>query len=135
MITPIILWYLFTLLWIRWLKLNRLSSNSPKCLWVDQFTTSALLNVTGREISLFDFFGKYTSCACLLGSKWNYIFHWKSQLLITCKSLCKTIFFYFYLSKTCEKRDVSSAKTLQVDWMLSSKLLMYIRKKRGPRTE
>ena len=109
-------------------------SNSPKCFWVEQITTFALLNVKGREFWLFDFFEKYTSCACFLGSGLNCIFHWKPQLLITCKSL-----FYslcdLYLSKTCEKRDVPSAKILQVDWMLSGKSLMYIRNKRGPRTE
>ena len=44
-------------------------------------------------------------------------------------------FLWFVFIKTCEKRDVLSAKILQVDWMLSGKLLMYIRNKRGPRTE
>ena len=40
-----------------------------------------------------------------------------------------------HLSKTCEKRDVSSAKILQVHRMLSVKSLIYIRNKRGPRAE
>ena len=40
-----------------------------------------------------------------------------------------------YLSKTCEKKDVSSAKILQVDRIFSGKSLMYIRNKLGPRTE
>ena len=80
-------------------------------LWEEQVTTLALLNVTGRELSLFDFFffEKYTSCACLLGSGLNCIFPWKVQLLITCKSLFNTI-CDLYLSQTCEKRDVLSTK-------------------------
>ena len=57
------------------LKLNRLFSNSPKCLRVEQVTTYALLNVTGKEFSLFDLFEKYTSCACLLRCGLNCIFH------------------------------------------------------------
>ena len=111
-----------------------MSSNSPKCLWVELVTTFALLNVTGREFLLFDFFKKFISCACLLGSGINYNFNWKAQLLITCNSLFNSL-SDLYLSKTCEKRNVSSAKTLQVDWMLSGKSLLYIRNKRGPRTK
>ena len=101
------------------------SSNSPKCLRVEQVTTFALLNVTERE---------FTSCACLLGSRLNCIFHGKAQLLRTCKSLFNTL-CDLYLLKTCGKRDVSLAKILQVHRMLSGKSLMYILNKRGPRSE
>ena len=58
----------------------------------------------------------------------------KAQLLITCKSLFNTL-CDLYLSKTFLKRDVLSAKTLLVYWMLSSKWWMYIRNERGRRTE
>ena len=57
-----------------------------------------------------------------------------AQLLITCKSLFISL-CDLYLSETCEKRDVSSAKFLQVDRMLCGKSLMYMSNKRGPRTE
>ena len=58
---------------------------------------------------------------------------WKA-LLIICKSLFNSL-CDLHLPKTCEKRDVSSAKILQVDWMLSGKSLIYIRNKWAPRTE
>ena len=80
-----------------------------KCLWVEQVTTFALLNFALREFLLIDFFEKYTSCVCLLGSGLNYIFHWKVQLLIACKSLFNTL-CNFYLWETREKRDVLSGR-------------------------
>ena len=83
-----------------------------------------------KRVFIALFFEKYTSCACLLGSGLNSIFHWKAWLLITCKSIFNTL-CDLYLSKTCEKRDASSAKVLQVDWMLSGKSLTHIRNKRG----
>ena len=126
--------FFFFFFWICSLKLNLLYSNSPKCLWVEQVTTFALLNVTEREFSLFDFFEKYTSWACLLGSGLKWIFHWMAQLLITCKSLFVSL-CDLYLSETCVKRDMSPAKILQVYRMFCGKSLMYMSNKRGPRTE
>ena len=48
------------------------------------------------------------------------------SLVITSKSLFNKL-CNFYLTKLYEKRDLWLAKILQVDWMLSSKLLMYIK--------
>ena len=71
-----------------------------------------------------------TYLLCLFLAIWiNCIFHWKAQFLLSHYS-CD-----LYLSKICEKRDMSSAKMLQVDWMVSGKSLMYIENKRGPRTK
>ena len=95
-----------------------------------------IIECYGKKVSIiWFFFEKYTFFACLFGSGLNCIFHWKAQLLIICRSLLNSL-CDLYLSKAYEKRDVSSAKNLQVDWMLSGKSLIYRnRNKRGPSTE
>ena len=75
-----------------------------------------LLRVKGRELLLSAFLEKTASCACLFGSELNCIFHWKAQSLAFCKSLFSSS-CEVSLLKTREKRDVSSAKILQVDWI------------------
>ena len=55
-----------------------------------------------------------TSCTCLIKSGLKTIFHWKAQLLIAVKSSRK-LAALDWISLTTEKRDVSSAKNLQVE--------------------
>ena len=106
------------------------SSTKPKCFWEEQ-VKRYLLNVTKSELTLLAFFEKYTFYTCLLGYGLSRIFHWEAQLFIACKSLFSSL-CDVYLSERCGKRDIPSAKILQVDWMLSGKSLMHII--REPRT-
>ena len=134
MIIPINLSHLLILLFICSVKLSRLSNISPWCFWDWQVVTSVLLKIKGRELLLSAFLEKITSCACLFGSGLNCIFHWKAQSLTFCKSLFSSS-CEVSLLKTWEKRNMSSVKILQADWMLSGKSFMYIKKISGPRTD
>ena len=126
LIIPINLSHLLSLLFICSVKLSHLSNISHRCFWDWLVLTSVLLKVKGTELLLSAFLEKITSCGCLFGSGLSYISHWKSQSLTFCKSWfsspCEVS-----LLRTCEKRDASSAKILQVDWMLSCKSFMYIK--------
>ena len=126
--------HLLILLFICSLKLRRSSNTSPRCFWDWQVLTSVLLKVNGRGLLLSTFLEKITSCACFFGLGLNCVFHWKAQSLTFCKSWfsssCEVT-----LSRTWEKRDVSSAKILLVDQMLSGKPFMYIKNISGPSTD
>ena len=130
LIISITLKHLLILLWIWSLKFSCWSSTNRKFFWKEQATTFVLLNVTESQLTLLAFLEKYTSCACLLGSGLNYIFHWETQLLIDCKFLFGSL-CYLYLSETCENRDVLLAKVLQIDYMLSGKSLMCIKNEKS----
>ena len=110
-----------------------MSSNISKCLWVEQVTTFALFNVTGREFSLLWFFRKIYFLCLFVGIWIKLHFPLKAQLLIACKSLFNTLWFVFI--KNIWKKDVSSAKVLQGDRILAGKLSIYIKNRRGPTTE
>ena len=134
MIIPINLSHLLILLFICSVKLSRLSNICPRCFWDWQALTLVLVRVKGRELLLSAFLEKITYCACLFGSELNCIFHWKAQSLTFCRSLFSSSCEVSLLKKW-EKRDVSSAKILQADWMLSGKSFMYIKNISGSSTD
>ena len=82
---------------------------------------------------MFNFLKKTTSCACLLGSVLNYIFHWKAHLLI----FSKPVFISFAdisVSWTFAKREVSSANILHIDVFPSGRSFRKT-KQRDPHTD
>ena len=134
LIISINLSHLFILLFICSVKLSCLSNISPGCFWDWQALTSVWLKVKGRELLLSAFLEKITSCSCFFGSELNCIFTWKVQSLTFCKSefssSCEVS-----LLRAWEKKDVPSAKILQVNRMLSGKSFMYIKDISGQSTD
>ena len=82
-----------------------------------------LLNERLGRINFLVFPLNITSCACLVKSGLKIIFHSKAQSLITVKSL-RMAAVPNWMSLTTEKRDVSSAKSLQVEDTPFDKSLM-----------
>ena len=115
------------------LKLRFESKTTTKCFWWEHLVILLLLNLTGGWDKLFEtnLREKVISFACLLGSGLNYIFHWWAQWL---KSVLNSVTDLF-MSETFEKRDVSSAKILHIDIILSGISFIQIRNKRGPSTD
>ena len=73
-----------------------------------------LLNERQGWSSFLVFLLNTTFCACFVKSGLKVIFHWKSQLLITVRSLRKVAGFD-WMSLTTENKYVSSAKSLQFE--------------------
>ena len=77
---------------------------------------------------------KQISIACFVGSELNNILHWKVQLLLTCKTLLSWK-LELLLFSIFEKSDVSSANILHDAVVSSGKSFIWIRNKRGSKTE
>ena len=98
-------------------KFSLTSNVNPRCFWDILFFKEMSLNER-QEWSSFLAVSysvekrNISSCAYLVKSGLKIIFNWKSQLLITVRSLSK-VAVLDWVSLTTEKRDVSSAKSLQ----------------------
>ena len=73
------------------------------------FLTGTSLNKRQEWSSFLVFLLNITSWACLVKSRLKIIFHWKAQLLITDRSLCK-VAALDWMSLTTEKRDIIGKK-------------------------
>ena len=104
-------------------KFSLTSNVNPRCFWDILFFKGISLNKRQEWSSLLAFLRNISSCACLVKSGLKIIFHWKSQLLITVRSLSK-VAVLDWMSLTTEKRDVSSAKSLQFEDTPFDKSLM-----------
>ena len=73
-----------------------------------------------------------TFCTCFWGSELNGIFHLYTHLEIVSGSFVRSLALsYFFLAT--EKREVSSANNLILDFNPSGKSLIYIKKKNVPK--
>ena len=82
----------------------------------------------------FFFLEKKISCACLVRSGLNYIFHWYAESCIFNRSLLSVeaeVFTQF----TMLHREVSSAKSLTSKFSPSGRSFTYMRKNSGPNTD
>ena len=116
------------------LKSNFESRTTPNCFWWGHVVIILLLNVTGGYVHVFDFREKITLFASVFGSRLNCIFHWYAQFLTISKSEFR-IFWEFLVSMIFEKSELSSAKILHIDIILSGKSFIYTKNKRGPNTD
>ena len=105
--------FFLVILFICFEKFNFTSNVKPRCFWNKLLLNGILLTKrVGWNIFLI-FLLNITSCICLLKSGLKIIFHWKHQLVIGLRSWPKVVAFVRMLFTT-EKRDVSSAKSLQL---------------------
>ena len=104
-------------------KFDLTSNVNPRCFWDILLFKGMLLKERQGWSSFFGFQLNITSCVCSFKSGLRIIFHWKSQLLITLRSLCKVAALDWMLL-TNGKRDVSSAKRLQFENTPFDKLSM-----------
>ena len=90
------------------LKFSLLSKIKPRCFSHSVWVTWELLKVRLGWTGLLSFLLIITSCACLVRSGLNIIFHWYAHLLIFLRSLLSSSVLAA-MSRTTEKSDVSSA--------------------------
>ena len=64
-------------------NINLETSITPRCFWHYDWETLVLLNTNGRWYISFALRLKMALWACLVGSRFKFIFHWKSQLLFS----------------------------------------------------
>ena len=98
----------------------------PEMFWDILFFKGMSLNEREGSSSFLVFLLNITTCACLVKSGLKFNFHWKTQLLITVRPLCKVAALDWVLLTTT-KRDVSSAKYLEFEDTLFNKSLMYFK--------
>ena len=99
---------------------NFISSVNPRFFWNIQFFKEILLNARVC-MSNFLVLRLYTTCcACLVKSALKIIFHWKTKLLLTVKSLLKVVALA-WMSLTTEKTILG--KNL-ISWGLSILLII-----------
>ena len=102
---------------------NLLSRGSPRCFWFQLSLISELLRKSGGCALAFFFLEKIISCACLVRSGLNDIFHWYSQSCIFNRSLLSVeaeVFTQF----TMLNKEVSSAKSLTSEFSPSGRLFI-----------
>ena len=104
-------------------KFSLTSNVNLRYFWDILFFNGMSLNERQGWSSFSVFLLNITSCTCLVKSELKIIFHWKAQLLITARSLRK-VAALDWMSLTTEKRDVSSAKSLQFEDTPFDKSLM-----------
>ena len=90
------------------LKFSLLSKIKPRCFWDSVWLTWELLKVRLGWTGLLSFLLKITSCACLVRSGLNMIFHWQAYLLTFLRSFLSS-WVLAAMSQKTEKSDVSSA--------------------------
>ena len=90
---------------------NLLSTVSPRCLWFQLSLISELLKKSGWCVVAFFFLEKIISCASLVRSGLNDIFHWYAQFRIFNRSLL-SVEAEVFLQFTILNKEVSSAKSL-----------------------
>ena len=110
----IVLLIFLVILFIASDKFNFVSNVKPRCFWNKLFLNGILLNKRVGWSNFLIFLLNINSCACLLKSWLNIIFHWKAQLVIAFRFWLKVVALVWMLFTT-EKRDVSSAKCLQFE--------------------
>ena len=120
---PIVLLIFLMVFFLCSTKVSWTSNVNPRCFWDILFFKGMSLNERQGWSSFLVFLLNITSCACLVKSGLKIIFHWKAQLLITVRSLRK-VAALDWMSLTTEKRDVSSAKSLQFEDTPFDKSLM-----------
>ena len=133
-VKPIVLSTLVKIV-LKWMSKNNFELKyRPKCFWESALLTGILLKQILGWIFLVVFLLKMTSWACFAGSGLKLIFHWKTHLFISFRSLFKLL---DAISGTLavKNRDVSPANHLGLHWSLSDKSLMYIRNKSRPNIE
>ena len=94
---------------------NLLSRVSPRCFWFELSLISELLKKSGACEVEFSFLEKIISCACLVQSGLNDVFHWYALFCIFNRSLLSVeaeVFTQF----TMLNKKVSSAKTLTLEF-------------------
>ena len=97
-------------------------------LWVAvEFTGVLLLKYTSGWIETVFLLLNIISCACLVGSGLNFIFHWKIHSLIFSRSWLRS-FAEVSMPWTTENKDVSSANNLHLLLISFDKSLIYIKK-------
>ena len=115
------LWNMRIVLLMFWLKLFMCSVKfiltshvNPWCFLDILFIKGMSLTKTQGYSSLLVFLLNMTFYDCLVKSGLKVIFHWKNKLLITVRSWCKVV-AHDWMSFTPEKRDISSAKSVDVN--------------------
>ena len=111
---PIVLLIFLVILFVCSEKFNFTSIIKPRCFWNKQLLNGTLLTKRVGWRNFLIFLQNITSCACLLKSGLKIVFHWKAQLDIAFRSWLKVAALVWILFTT-EKRDVSSAKSLQFE--------------------
>ena len=106
-----------------------LSRVNPRCFWFELNLISDLLKKSSRCVVAFFFLEKIISCASLVWSGLNYIFHWYAQSCNFNRSLLiveTDVFIQF----TILNKELSSAKSLILEFNPCG-----WPKKRGPNTD
>ena len=111
-----------------------LSRVSPRCFWFKLILISELLKKSGGCVVTFFFMEKIISCACLVRSGLNDIFHWYAQSCIFNRSLLSVEAEVFTQSAMLNK-EVSSAKGLTSEFDPSSRSFIEMMKNSGPNTD
>ena len=119
----IVLLILLVILFICSEKFNFISNVKPRRFWNKLLFNGILLNKRVGWSNTLIFLLNITPCACLLESGLKIIFHWKAQLAIAFRSWLKVVALV-WMSFTTEKRNVSSAKSLQYEERLLDKSFM-----------
>ena len=120
---PIVLPIFWVIFFMCSTKFNLTSIVNPRCFWDILFFIRMLFDERQEWSNFIVFLLNITSYTCLVKSGLNAIFDWKSQLLITVRSLRKVAVVNL-VSLTTEKRDLSSAKSLLFENFPFDKLLM-----------
>ena len=100
----------------------------PRCFWDSVKLTVLWFKI---ELPFWSFWLKITSCACLVGSGLELIFHWNAQAIILAKSLFNSFVNLVIFSAT-KNSDASSAINFAFYAKSSDKSFMYIRKSSRP---
>ena len=111
---PIILLIFWVMFFMCSPKFSLTSNVNPRCAWDILFFKGMSLNERKEWSTFLVSILNITSCACSVKSGLKIIFYWKAQLLTAVRSLRK-VATLDWLSLTTEKRDVSSAKSLQFE--------------------
>ena len=120
---PIVLLIFWVIFFMCSTKFSLTSNVNPRCFWDILFFKGMSLNERQGWSSFLVFLLNITSCAYLVKSGLNIIFHWKAQLLIAVRSLRK-VAALDWMPLTAEKIYVSSEKSLQFEDAPFDKSLM-----------
>ena len=127
-----ILYHLFILLPMCWLKSSLESKTRPNCFYGSLDCTLLFLKFKDRWETWSRWCEKHTSVACFVGSGLNNLFHCCAHWLISVKSLFSSVsesFLYMALAK----RDVSSTNILHSEFTPSDRPFIFISINNGPK--
>ena len=113
---------------------NLLFRVNPTCFWFELSLISELLKKSGGFVVVFFFLEKKISCACLVRSGLNDVFHWCAQSCTFSRSLLSVeaeVFTQFAILN----KEVSSAQNLNSEFSPSGRLFILMGKNSGPNTD